>query len=99
MTDTIAESTFANLDIVTHVISSCIILLADSPEVQNDLIQEMEKNKADRENYITRKDTLLHYCLLESLRLRPVLCKYWSLPGRSRLERILADAGQSIHVP
>lgn len=79
MTDTIAESTFANLDIVTHVISSCIILLADAPEVQKDLLQEMNRNKADREAYITRKDTLLHYCLLESLRLRPVLCKSSSL--------------------
>ncbi|EDP52457.1 cytochrome P450 monooxigenase GliC2 [Aspergillus fumigatus A1163] len=100
VTDTIAESTFANLDIVTHVISSCIILLADSPEVQNDLLQEMEKNKADRENYITRKDTLLHYCLLESLRLRPVLClkEYWltqvkafTFPENPPREKILGN--------
>lgn len=73
MTDTVAESTFANLDIVTQVISSCVILLADSPEVQGDLLKEMEENKVNRGKYITRKDTLLHFCLLESLRLRPVL--------------------------
>jgi cytochrome P450 len=99
VTDTIAESTFANLDIVTHVISSCIILLADAPEVQNDLLQEMEKNKADREDYITRKDTLLHYCLLESLRLRPVLSKSRSLVDLSRLERISADPVKAFTFP
>jgi hypothetical protein len=33
----------------------------------------MEENKVNRGKYITRKDTLLHFCLLESLRLRPVL--------------------------
>ncbi|EZF30492.1 Cytochrome P450 oxidoreductase [Trichophyton interdigitale] len=71
--DTIAESTFANLDIVTHVISSCIILLADAHDVQAELFAEIEKNKGNREAYIPRKDTLLHYCLMESLRLRPVL--------------------------
>ncbi|EFE40549.1 hypothetical protein TRV_04715, partial [Trichophyton verrucosum HKI 0517] len=71
--DTIAESTFANLDIVTHVISSCIILLADAANVQTELFAEIEKNKGDSEAYIPRKDTLLHYCLMESLRLRPVL--------------------------
>jgi cytochrome P450 len=75
VTDTVAESTFANLDIVTQVISSCVILLADSSEVQSDLLKEMEENNANREKYITRKDTLLHFCLLESLRLRPVLGK------------------------
>ncbi|GIC87200.1 cytochrome P450 monooxygenase hasH [Aspergillus udagawae] len=89
VTDTIAESTFANLDIVTHVISSCIILLADAPEVQDDLLQEMEKNKADREDYITRKDTLLHYCLLESLRLRPVLS--FTFPENPPREKILGN--------
>lgn len=75
VTDTIAESTFANLDIVTQVISSCVILLADSREVQDDLLEEMERNQEGKEEYIARKDTLLHYCLLEALRLRPVLCE------------------------
>ncbi|KAL5365578.1 cytochrome P450 monooxygenase GliC2 [Aspergillus floccosus] len=89
VTDTIAESTFANLDIVTHVISSCIILLADAPEVQDDLLQEMEGNKADREAYITRKDTLLHYCLLESLRLRPVLS--FTFPENPPREKVLGN--------
>ncbi|EFQ96923.1 cytochrome P450 monooxygenase GliC2 [Nannizzia gypsea CBS 118893] len=71
--DTIAESTFANLDIVTQVISSCVILLADAPNVQVELLSEMQENSENKEAYIARKDTLLHYCLMESLRLRPVL--------------------------
>ncbi|KAH7255997.1 cytochrome P450 monooxygenase GliC2 [Fusarium tricinctum] len=89
VTDTVAESTFANLDIVTQVISSCVILLADSPEVQGDLLKEMQENKADPEKYITRKDTLLHFCLLESLRLRPVLA--FTFPENPPREKILGN--------
>ncbi|KAF4986632.1 hypothetical protein FGRMN_10746 [Fusarium graminum] len=89
VTDTIAESTFANLDIVTQVISSCVILLADSPEVQGDLFKEIEENKVNREEYITRKDTLLHFCLLESLRLRPVLA--FTFPENPPREKILGN--------
>ncbi|KAL4908841.1 hypothetical protein BDW74DRAFT_165571 [Aspergillus multicolor] len=89
VTDTIAESTFANLDIVTHVISSCIILLADAPDVQADLVEEMAKNKNEREDYITRKDTLLHHCLLESLRLRPVLS--FTFPENPPREKVLGN--------
>ncbi|KAH7476141.1 Cytochrome P450 monooxygenase [Fusarium oxysporum f. sp. matthiolae] len=89
VTDTVAESTFANLDIVTQVISSCVILLADSPEVQGDLLKEMEENKVNRGKYITRKDTLLHFCLLESLRLRPVLA--FTFPENPPREKILGN--------
>ncbi|KAM5430307.1 hypothetical protein McanMca71_007334 [Microsporum canis] len=85
--DTIAESTFANLDIVTQVISSCVILLADAPDVQADLLLEMEKNRANTEEYIPRKDTLLHYCLMESLRLRPVLT--FTFPENPPREKVL----------
>ncbi|PLB48986.1 cytochrome P450 monooxygenase GliC2 [Aspergillus steynii IBT 23096] len=89
VTDTIAESTFANLDIVTHVISSCIILLADSQKVQDDLLEEMGRNQESKEEYIARKDTLLHYCLLESLRLRPVLS--FTFPENPPREKVLGN--------
>ncbi|KAH8702189.1 cytochrome P450 monooxygenase GliC2 [Talaromyces proteolyticus] len=89
VTDTIAESSFANLDIVTQVISSCIILLADAPAVQADLLAEIRKNKDDHENYIARKDTLIHYCLLEALRLRPVLA--FTFPENPPREKRLGD--------
>ncbi|KAK1140027.1 hypothetical protein N8T08_010936 [Aspergillus melleus] len=89
VTDTIAESTFANLDIVTHVISSCIILLADSQEVQDNLLAEMQNNRTGKEEYIARKDTLLHYCLLESLRLRPVLS--FTFPENPPRQKILGN--------
>ncbi|KZF25220.1 cytochrome P450 monooxygenase GliC2 [Xylona heveae TC161] len=73
---TIAESLFANLDVTTHVLASAIILLADNAKVQASLRSEFQKECAsenDLEAYVSRKDTLLHYCLLESLRLQPVL--------------------------
>ncbi|KAK2616881.1 hypothetical protein QQS21_000259 [Conoideocrella luteorostrata] len=87
VTDTIAESTFANLDIVTHVISSCVILLADAPSVQDDLLVEINETTEDRQSYIARKDTLLHYCLLESLRLQPVLS--FTFPENPPREKVL----------
>jgi gliotoxin/aspirochlorine/mycotoxins biosynthesis cytochrome P450 monooxygenase len=70
---TIDESLFANLDVTTHVLTWSIVLLADHTDVQNMLRIEVNANKHDVEAYINRNDTLLHYALLESLRVRPLL--------------------------
>jgi cytochrome P450 len=72
---TIAESLFANLDIATHVLTSSTLLLADNAKVQSDLLAEFKREEGNLQAYLARKDTLLHYCLLEALRLQPVICK------------------------
>lgn len=84
---TLAESLFANLDVTTHVMTSCIILLADNAAVTEDLRREFSEHAADIDAYLGKKDTLLHYCLLESLRLQPVLS--YSFPEKPPREKIL----------
>ncbi|EOD44122.1 putative cytochrome p450 monooxygenase 2 protein [Neofusicoccum parvum UCRNP2] len=84
---TLAESLFANLDVTTHVITSCVILLADAPQVQAELRKEFAEHAYDVDGYLSKRDTLLHYCLLESLRLQPVLA--FSLPDKPPREKIL----------
>ncbi|KAL1640185.1 hypothetical protein SLS58_007136 [Diplodia intermedia] len=84
---TLAESLFANLDVTTHVISSCVILLADNPAVQADLRAEFARHAYDITGYLGKRDTLLHFCLLESLRLQPVPA--FTLPDKPPRERIV----------
>lgn len=84
---TLAESLFANLDVTTHVMTSCVILLADNAMVTKDLRKEFAEHADDIDAYLGKKDTLLHYCLLESLRLQPVLS--YSFPEKPPREKIL----------
>ncbi|KAL1868955.1 hypothetical protein Daus18300_005791 [Diaporthe australafricana] len=84
---TLAESLFANLDVTTHVMTSCVILLADNTAVTEDLRREFSQHANDIDTYLGKKDTLLHYCLLESLRLQPVLS--YSFPEKPPREKIL----------
>ncbi|KKY39069.1 putative cytochrome p450 monooxygenase 2 [Diaporthe ampelina] len=84
---TLAESLFANLDVTTHVMTSCVILLADNTMVTEDLRREFAEHADDIDTYLGKKDTLLHYCLLESLRLQPVLS--YSFPEKPPREKIL----------
>lgn len=84
---TLAESLFANLDVTTHVMTSCIILLADNTMVTENLRKEFAEHASDIDTYLGKKDTLLHYCLLESLRLQPVLS--YSFPEKPPREKVL----------
>lgn len=63
---------FANLDITTHVLTWIITLLADNESIQDELRAEVGANADQTQNYINRKDSLMHYCFLESIRVRPV---------------------------
>lgn len=66
-----SEMLFANLDVSTHVLTSLIALLGEHQEVQDKLRLEIQQTGDNVDNYCNRKDSLLRYCLLESLRLRP----------------------------
>ena len=63
---------FANLDVTTHVLTWIITLLADNKAVQEELRAEIRANLHGVIDYINRKDSFLHSCFLESLRVRPV---------------------------
>lgn len=69
---TLDEMLFANLDVTTHVLTWIITLLADHTAAQDELRQEIQLNHASINDYISRKDSYLHFCFLESLRVRPV---------------------------
>ena len=79
MTQTLDEMLFANLDVTTHVLTWIITLLADNVEAQAELRDEIRRNVDDVDEYLNRKDSFLHYCFWESLRVRPVSGSYTPL--------------------
>lgn len=72
ITQTLDEMLFANLDVTTHVLTWIITLLADHPAVQSKLREEIRANLTSIDGYINKKDSYLHNCFFESLRVRPV---------------------------
>jgi gliotoxin/aspirochlorine/mycotoxins biosynthesis cytochrome P450 monooxygenase len=87
VTGSIAESLFANLDGVTQVISATAVLLADSKETKEALNEEFNQNRGNILAYLGKKNTLLHFCMLEALRLQPVLA--FSFPENSSKEKVI----------
>lgn len=71
MIQTMSEMLFANLDVSTNVLSWLIIFIAEDASIQRELRQEIRANASIADNLCTSKDSLLHLCLLESIRLRP----------------------------
>ena len=71
---TLDEILFANLDVTTHVLSWMIVLLAENRQTQQELRDEASNTRRGDllAHYLSKKDSLLHWCLLETLRLRPV---------------------------
>lgn len=65
-----------------------LVQLADNASVQSDLRAEFAAHAYDVNGYLGKRDTLLHYCLLESLRLQPVPA--FTLPDKPPRERIVA---------
>ena len=72
MAQTLDEMLFANLDVTTHVLTWIITLLADNATVQSKLREEIRANLTNVHEYVNKKDSYLHNCFFESLRIRPV---------------------------
>ena len=66
---TLSEILFANLDVATGTLSWLVIFLALDEPVQKQLREELAGRRA--EELCTKKDNLLAYCFMETLRLRP----------------------------
>jgi len=64
-----------NLDVITHVITWFITLLADHERVKRQLCGEIAANKDNLLEYIVKSDTHLHRCFMESMRVRPFASK------------------------
>ncbi|KAJ5409554.1 Cytochrome P450 E-class group I [Penicillium crustosum] len=71
MIQTMSEMLFANLDVSTNVLSWLIIFIAEEASIQQELRQEIRANASLVDSVCKSKDSLLHLCLLESIRLRP----------------------------
>ncbi|KID66095.1 cytochrome P450 monooxygenase, partial [Metarhizium hybridum] len=90
---TLSEILFANLDVSTGNLSWLVIYLAKYKDIQNQLVQELKQNEKDLDSYCSRKDTLLAYSVLETLRLRPFTV--FSIPESSPKDKVL----QNFRVP
>ncbi|KAI9878491.1 MAG: hypothetical protein M1830_000723 [Pleopsidium flavum] len=68
---TLDEMLFANLDVTTHVLTWLITLLADKESTQQKLRHEIRNMRDSLDVYCNQRDTFLHFCLMEAIRLRP----------------------------
>jgi hypothetical protein len=68
---TLDELLMLNLDVITHVITWFILLVADHEQVKQELRDEVAANSDGLAQYVTKTDTHLHRCFVESMRVRP----------------------------
>ncbi len=64
-----------NLDVIIHVITWFITLVADHEHVKQELQDEVAANRDNLLEYLAKTDTHLHRCFLESMRVRPFSSK------------------------
>ena len=60
-----------NLDVITHVITWFITLVADHEHIKQELRDEIAANQDNILEYFAKSDTHLHRCFVESMRIRP----------------------------
>lgn len=80
----IDEILFANLDVTSAILAFLLINLAQNPEVQRELREEVLSRKGDESAYIQQTDTLLEYTCMESTRLCPAA--WFTLPEYSTVD-------------
>ncbi|KAJ4159562.1 uncharacterized protein LMH87_008460 [Akanthomyces muscarius] len=86
---TVDELLFTNIDVTSTAVASLLLNIAENPRFQETLRQEIVEMKSDPaydvQQYIAKRDALLHYAVLESLRMRPVL--WFSLPEKTAIDK------------
>ncbi|KAF3766641.1 cytochrome P450 monooxygenase GliC2 [Cryphonectria parasitica EP155] len=68
---TLDELLMLNLDVITHVLTWFITLVAEHEQVKQELREEVAANKDNLLEYLTKTDSHLHRCFIESMRVRP----------------------------
>lgn len=91
---TLDELLMLNLDVITHVITWFITLIADNGNVKQELRDEITANKADIHGYLAKTDSHLHRCFVESMRVRPFAGKFSAANHASPLHKTRAYLGQ-----
>ncbi|KAE8137353.1 cytochrome P450 oxidoreductase GliC [Aspergillus pseudotamarii] len=88
---TLDEALFANLDVTLGNFSWNPMFLAANPQIQEELRNEIKviRNTEHKsfEGYFTSHSTLLHACILESARLKPMAP--FSIPQAAPTDRVL----------
>ncbi|KKK25539.1 hypothetical protein P175DRAFT_0512147 [Aspergillus ochraceoroseus IBT 24754] len=87
MVQTMSEMLFANLDVSTNVLGWLVIFLAQDVQIQAQLRAEIKNQTSTLQELCNRKDSLLHHCFLESLRLRPFTV--FTIPESSPEKKVL----------
>ena len=96
---TLDEMLFANLDVSIGGLAWALVYLAAYPRVQEKLLREIRseltEEKRDHSSYLLSQSNYLHYVLLESARLRPVVAfsVSQSAPTARRVSGFLLPAG------
>jgi gliotoxin/aspirochlorine/mycotoxins biosynthesis cytochrome P450 monooxygenase len=72
-----------NLDVITHVVTWFILLVADHEHIKQELYDEVAANDDSLAQYISKSDTHLHRCFIESMRVRPFASTSSDLPSSS----------------
>ncbi|CEJ81071.1 hypothetical protein VHEMI01221 [[Torrubiella] hemipterigena] len=68
---TLDELLMLNLDVITHVITWFITLIASHEQVKQELRAEITANKDCLTEYLAKTDSHLHRCFIESMRVQP----------------------------
>ncbi|KAM3429057.1 hypothetical protein MY4824_008480 [Beauveria thailandica] len=86
---TVDELLFTNIDVTSTAVACLLLNIAENPDFQESLRREMAQMKSEPsyhvQQYIAKRDVLLHYAILESLRMRPVL--WFSLPEKTAIDK------------
>lgn len=84
---TLDEILFANIDVTATVMAWSLVEMAQNPQEQQDLRNEINNLDGPLEDFCKRTDTYLHQVLLEILRLHPLL--WYSFPELSPHQMII----------
>jgi cytochrome P450 len=68
---TLDELLMLNLDVITHVTTWFITLMASHEHVKQELREEVSANKGNLYDYLASTTTHLHRSFIESMRIRP----------------------------
>jgi hypothetical protein len=80
-----------NLDVITHVTTWFITLMASHEQVKRELREEMAANKDNLRGYIASTSTHLHRSFIESMRIRPFGSEF-----DSYTQKIAADSSTAV---
>lgn len=88
---TMDELLFTNIDVTSTVTASLLINISENQSFQAALREEIAATQSQEsyniKDYIAKKDTLLHYAVMESIRMCPAL--WFSLPEKTAIDKVI----------